>query len=397
MTSDAAISDLAFYGFAMVLVQRSSIPEEADMYEVDLSAMYDLEVRPGYSKYGARAVFDSHKSVKYIYDCTKGKKVYPHDPPEQWNFAKHLWKCSALTYVTVVTHLSYLHWGVSNIAHIALRTQLPADHPIRRLMKIFIYNTGTINFRSTLVLYPEDSILHRGTALEYDSLLSVIQSTVAQFKYESFPQYLASKHLSAEMSRSIPIFEDGLAVFNAYRKFFGAYVDIFYSNDVSVTKDKDLVKYWECIDRKGNSKSRSYFIGLPLLTKENLIEYLANTAFYVTVMHEVVGTVSQYNETCEGAAACVRPGKSVSDVQTFIDLRVVSEITNVKQPKLINDWRFLLPGNSPRVSDVFDSFMSDLKHISSAIDQRNLTTPSIKRKRTCNLFNPKYLECSLSV
>ena len=41
-------------------------------------------------------------------------------------------------------HLLDTHFTVANGAHIAVRTTLNADHAIRRVLKVFLFNTGQV-------------------------------------------------------------------------------------------------------------------------------------------------------------------------------------------------------------------------------------------------------------
>ena len=45
---------------------------------------------------------------------------------------------------TVAAHLLDTHLTVANCAHIAARTTLNADHAVRRVLKVFLFNTGQV-------------------------------------------------------------------------------------------------------------------------------------------------------------------------------------------------------------------------------------------------------------
>merc|ERR1712027_127858 len=76
MSSDEGISQMAFFGIGQVMLKKSDATADA-AYEVDLTALGELEVKEGFAKYGAKAVFDKEKKLLYIYVCTWGKNVYP--------------------------------------------------------------------------------------------------------------------------------------------------------------------------------------------------------------------------------------------------------------------------------------------------------------------------------
>ena len=61
-----------------------------------------------------------------------------------------------------------IHWTVANSAHIASRTQLNKNHPIRRVTKAFIYGTGASNMISTVILAGEDNLFQQLTGFTYN-------------------------------------------------------------------------------------------------------------------------------------------------------------------------------------------------------------------------------------
>ena len=117
MTSDEAISNIAFYGFGQVLLKRSTT--DKTNYEVDTTALCSLPVRPGYAKLGANAVFSENAKLLHIFVSNLDKIVLPGDL--EWEHAKFAWKVSLIDFITIGPHLGHCHWIISNVAHIAAR------------------------------------------------------------------------------------------------------------------------------------------------------------------------------------------------------------------------------------------------------------------------------------
>jgi hypothetical protein len=120
MTSDEAISNIAFYGFGQVLLKRSTLDETN--YEVDTTALSSLPVRPGYAKLGANAFFSENTELLHIFVSNLNKIVLPGD--EEWEHAKFAWKVSLMDFITIGPHLGHCHWIIANVAHIAARYEL---------------------------------------------------------------------------------------------------------------------------------------------------------------------------------------------------------------------------------------------------------------------------------
>ena len=72
------------------------------------------------------------------------------------------------------------------------------------------------------------------------------------------------------------------------------------------------------------SKAAKYLDTFTLSGKDNLIEYLTHLAFNVTAWHEIVGTLTQYVTPPKGFGFSLRPGQTVVDVQSFVQVHLGS-------------------------------------------------------------------------
>ena len=215
------------------------------------------------------------------------------------------------------------------------------------------------------------------------------------FKYETLPEMVASKKLSKEMEKQIPLCTDGLPVWEAFLKFFESYVGFFYPDESSITTDVDLRRFWLNVDLKGEFNARQTY-GLPQLSKKALVEYLTHLAFTVTAGHELNGTIVQYLMSPKAAALKLRPGKDEADIQTFVQDLILIGLTGAPRPKLNEDWLHLLP-NKSEVKKMYADLKTDLKEVSTKVDKANEAVPSSGRPKICQSFNPKHFETSVSI
>lgn len=266
---------------------------------------------------------------------------------------------------------------------------------MRLALKVFLYNTGGVNYGSTMSLYPKDSFLHRMSALSYKGLLAAINFGDKDFKYQTHPEYIAAKNLGKEMEDILPMCTDGLKVWNTYRKFFSSYLDLFFKDDKAVTDDEELVSYWDSIQKKGRHGS-PFEYGLPALSKASLADQMTHHAFYATCWHEFCGAIVHYLTTPEGLATKIYPGKEVMDAQTFIQGLCLIALTGTKQPRIMGDWKHLLPDEA---HPLHTQLLADLKALSEEIEATNATAKleNPKRRRAVSSFNPIHFECSVSV
>ena len=86
LSSDEGVSQMAFYGIGQVLLEKCGKEDDDSAYQVDLTPLAKLEVRPGHQAYGANAVFDGDGKLGRIYVSALDKTV--HLGEEEWEHAK---------------------------------------------------------------------------------------------------------------------------------------------------------------------------------------------------------------------------------------------------------------------------------------------------------------------
>ena len=92
----------------------------------------------------------------------------------------------------------------------------------------------------------------------------------------------------------------------------------------------------------------------------------------------------------------LRPQRNEADVQTFVQDLILIGLTSGKQPQLMEDWSHLLPDESA-IQKVYKDLKNELSKIPKRIDEANDTVPRSERPKVCQSFNPKHLECSVSI
>jgi len=370
---------------------------------VDTTELGRFAVRRGFEQYGARAVFDKEGELLSIYTCAQDRVLRPPSglgasgldasgagaEREEWAHAKWIWKCSLTTHITADAHLCQTHWLIANNAHIATRTCLHKDHPLRRVLKVFTFNTGSINHGSTFTLFPAKGILHRITAFTYPALHSVLKVCMERFQYCTIPQMVAAKKLGPELLQRLPLALEGLELWALYVRFFHAYLTAFLPDDAAVCADAEIASFWRTVDSCGGRAGQGSY-GLPPLSLGALVDYLAHVAFGVSAQHELVGEVVQYNAV-DASSTSIRAGAETQDAQGYVATMVLTALTGLRNPSVMDDWRHLLPAE-PSARAPYAELMAGMEALAGAIEERNQT-----RVQQCNSFNPRHLECSVSV
>ena len=138
----------------------------------------------------------------------------------------------------------------------------------------------------------------------------------------------------------------------------------------------ELAEFWECVDSRGNFGS-PWRYGLPRLSKKALVDYMTHLAFNVTAWHEHVGNIITYllpPNILHSFGFKLRPGIEVVDVQALIQSLCIAGITGLRNPKLMSNWKHLLPRNNPRVEKAYNELMLDLQRISESVDSSSSST-----------------------
>lgn len=251
MRSDAAMSRLAFAGLgALRLMPYEHAPDEPAQlataaWHHDVRFLAGYEVREGFERYGARAVFDTEQRPIAIYWSHGQEWVYAPAPGEsdaKWMHAKWAWRCSLMVGTTVADHLVGVHWLIANYVATATRNKLSPTHYLRLLLKPFTWRTVTINAGAAETLCPEAGFVHRASALTYDSLTRAFGDSVGLMRFHTVPQ-LAARKGAADMGDRFPWMTDALGLYEVIHDFVDEYVSA-YATDEQIMADPELNAFW---------------------------------------------------------------------------------------------------------------------------------------------------------
>jgi len=167
MKSEFAIERWCFSGIAAHATKKLNaiyidpMTHKHILYQNDWSWMVVLETRDGFERYGATAYFNEQRKLVQILYANGG--VEPPigrnitiDMDEDWKHAKWVFKCSAISGVTLRDHLVGLHFMASNFLAMAEAEYLGGKHPVRRLLRPFTYGTVSINLGAIATLAVEN-------------------------------------------------------------------------------------------------------------------------------------------------------------------------------------------------------------------------------------------------
>jgi hypothetical protein len=386
--SDVGLTRQAFYGLGAHRVttvgeSQPGAPANA-VFMVDLTSMADFDVRKGFVKYGACAYFDANQAPLAIRSASDAL-VKPGDGPK-WEEAKALWRTSLLSFVTVVDHLYHVHFFVAAQMLRACVEGLPTEHSLRRAMHPFLMRTALINNSAAYSLLVDNSVIEHMTAFTEDALHLLAVATYKKGpEWKALPEHVASKGPAIQKlikAGRLPFYEDGLELWHSYRSFYDKVLD---TNETAVHSDKHLGKFWTLL------LSFTEAADLPVtLTRDGLLNALANFTFHVTAQHEQVGSISDSMETPLHGGFRLMPGELRVDKQSYVIGLALLGLTSLRTPPLLS--KFENYWKTDEEKQHWESLQVELKALSKRVDIRNMT-----RRFAVQNANPSILECSVSI
>ncbi|RHY31695.1 hypothetical protein DYB32_003251 [Aphanomyces invadans] len=287
---------------------------------------------------------------------------------------------SLQTKVTAVDHLLGVHATAANYLVTSSREKLPVNHPLRRLIKPFVFRSVAINYSAGRALFWPNGMLQRAYALTTAGMKSTWEFGLSQFEYATFPDRIARQQID---TLTIPFHEDGLDYWNIMIKFVSSYVDLYYPDDASIQHDDDVVAFWSNLTAVSPAP-------LPDLNKSNLKDFLAEGFFLVSSMHNHLGTIAEYvsdpafcpSAWVEGELSA-RPGNAVR-------LALIMTATGFTQPSITEDFSHVMLDDAAKA--IVRTFTADVKAQIKVVDARNAT-----RVQPFQSFNPKTMEMAVSI
>ncbi|UJR34850.1 hypothetical protein I4U23_027631 [Adineta vaga] len=471
--SDELMSHFAFYGLACHHTRKLNLNEEnmelhcatlthpilkIASYVNDMTDLSLFSVRQPFDRYGAAAYFDNQRRLIGIYLSHRNQLIIPikdsRSIDKDWIYAKYMWRSSALAMVTIRDHLLTTHFIEANtLTHIS-REFLPTTHPLRTFLKPFTYRTVTINYSAATSLINQGGLCHRIWAFEHDEFLKLCDYVIAHYRFRIMPNWIhRSMKLENQKLCSTPCQEDKKCPKCGYNSNDSNHEE----NSKELTKEQlewikyypisdDLPSYWkivrnyvrrffeieygkEDLENDDEMTTKRIFMNEPyeqrfiaelckplglngIPNRARLIDVLTQLICSCTGIHEHVGHVGDYLYDPNFIGTKIRRDLSslLPSVQNYSLMLVLTVLTAMKMPGLMEDWSHLIPRidsdnqinkfslikSEQEVQSHLDNyylFKYQLNQRSIQIDQRHQTSNTFPFQS----FNPRFMECSVSV
>ncbi|KAF0713354.1 hypothetical protein As57867_004376, partial [Aphanomyces stellatus] len=371
-----------FNGIGSHLVEKLPKQEkDGSYYVVKLNFMDQLEVRPGFAKYGADAYFSSYGEIVKI--VRQGQTYTPSlawSNPDKWEYLKMTFRGSLITKITAIDHLMGLHMTVGNYFTTASREQLAPDHPLRRLLKPFTFRAVAINRAASRSLMWSKAYMHRALALTEAGLTQMWQYAADSFKFEPFPETVARQRVD---TFPLPFHEDGSSYWTIVRGFVGDYVNLYYTSDTDVTSDASVVAFYAFLDSKMPGQ-------LHPLSRETLKDTLAQAIFWVTAMHNHMGNIAEYVSDPAFTPGAWVEGELASRPGSAVRQAVIMALTGLTQPSVLEDFSHIML--DAKAKNVARAFTSAVQDFAAVVEERNWG-----REQPFTTFDTKLMDISVGI
>lgn len=214
----------------------------------------------------------------------------PSDAKYDWLLAK-IWVRSSDFHVhQTITHLLRTHL-VSEVFGIAMYRQLPAVHPIFKLLVAHVRYTIAINTKAREQLICECGLFDKANATGGGGHVQMVQRAMKDLTYASlcFPEAIKARGM--ESKEDIPYYfyrDDGLLVWEAIRMFTAEVVGIYYESDQVVQEDPELQDFVNDVYVYGMRGRKSSGFPKSVKSREQLSEYLTVVIFTASAQHAAV-------------------------------------------------------------------------------------------------------------
>jgi hypothetical protein len=258
-------------------------------YQWDLRQLNRYEYHSGLRSIGARVLFRLNESARRLeatqIDCELGS-CKPNDT--NWNLAQKVALCAATTHVSLVRHFNGVHLAAGAAFAIATRNNLPATHPLRRLLWPHMFGTQYSNQIVT------SGQMARGGDFE---TFSFTQRGMCKLFEETYDQYditVLDPERDAEL-RGIrnagfdtPALSNRQTLFDVMQAHALRYLRIYYESDEKLRGDPAFEGWIEELNRlvpNGVGKLLGDDVGI-----EKAARLIAAFIYMATVEHEILGT-----------------------------------------------------------------------------------------------------------
>ncbi|XP_068597844.1 polyunsaturated fatty acid 5-lipoxygenase-like [Brachionichthys hirsutus] len=250
----------------------------------------------------------------------------PTDSDYDWLLAKIWVRSSDFHHHQTITHLLRTHL-MTEVFAIAMYRELPAVHPVYKLLIPHVRFTIAINTKAREQLICECGLFDKANALGGGGHIQLVQKVTKSLTFRSltFPDMIKSRGMDKE--EELPTYfyrDDGNRVWEATKIFVSDVVHIYYTTDEAVQGDEEIQAFIKEVRCFGMQDFESCEFPKSAKSRKELTEYLTTIVFTSSAQHAAVN-FGQYDwcSWIPNAPSTMRrpppKQKGLADIQMIID------------------------------------------------------------------------------
>lgn len=208
----------------------------------------------------------------------------PNDPPLAWLLAKMWVRHAEFQIFQLLSHLLRTHLVVEVFCIATLR-QLPAVHPLFKLLTPHLRYTLEINCRGRTQLISADGIFKRVVSTGGDGLLVLAQREYRVLTYRSLQPLCDFKDRGVTKLKRYFYRDNCLMLWDTIHNYVTEMVSLYYPDDSDVVEDAELQAWIKDVAEEGFVNVPQFGLSSELKTKEELITLLSVVIFTSTAQH----------------------------------------------------------------------------------------------------------------
>ncbi|XP_067828235.1 arachidonate 12-lipoxygenase, 12S-type [Heptranchias perlo] len=220
----------------------------------------------------------------------------PSDSENAWLLAKIWVRSSDFQLHQIVSHLCGTHL-LGEAFCVATLRQLPAVHPVFKLLTPHTRYTLEINTRARSDLLGKNGVIARVVASGGAGQDVIAQKAFQSFTYRTMclPHNLVKR--GVEGLREYYYKEDGLQLWFAINKYVRGIAGLYYKSDQEVLDDNELQAWLKDLVQEGFQELPGIEIPVTFHTRDELIMFITMVIFTCSAQHAAVNN-GQYDWCC---------------------------------------------------------------------------------------------------
>jgi len=288
-----------------------------------------------------------------------------------WELAQKIALCAATTHVSLVRHFNGVHLAAGAPFAIATRSNLPATHPLRRLLWPHMYGTQYSNQIVTKGQMAKGGDFETIFSFTHRGMCKLFSETYEQYDITVLdPERDAEQRGILDAGFDTPALSNRLALFGVMHAHALRYLRLYYDSDAKLRADVNFQGWVEELNRTIPNGVQK-LLGEDF-TIENAARLIAAFIYMATVEHEILGT-GLWNYQLWTNVQPVRIYRNGQRAPLDVYQRLVNANfnLNVSRTRLMHDFGYLALDR--KGADAFRIFRYELQHLQEEMEQDPFT------------------------